>query len=201
MPGRVVHTMGWPQDPSTFGGGWIYDLKDNCVSIGFVTGLDYDNPYTDPHDLMQRWKSLCDANDLILLAPKSAEAAHWQRTEAPDGYYNLGLAHGVPGVIALLGAACATGVAAGTARPLLDGAVAWLLAQRLPDGFVSQFSYWAGPGIKAEPSRLAWCYGDLGLAAALLYAARCVGETGWEREALAIPIPQIFRVRHPSASV
>jgi electron-transferring-flavoprotein dehydrogenase len=57
VPGRVVHTMGWPQDPSTFGGGWIYDLKDSCVSIGFVTGLDYDNPYTDPHDLMQRWKT------------------------------------------------------------------------------------------------------------------------------------------------
>ena len=57
VPGRVVHTMGWPQDPTTFGGGWIYDLKDNCVSIGFVTGLDYDNPYTDPHDLMQRWKT------------------------------------------------------------------------------------------------------------------------------------------------
>ena len=57
VPGRVVHTMGWPQDPTTFGGGWIYDLKDSCVSIGFVTGLDYDNPYTDPHDLMQRWKT------------------------------------------------------------------------------------------------------------------------------------------------
>ena len=57
VPGRVVHTMGWPQDPTTFGGGWIYDLKDSCVSIGFVSGLDYDNPYTDPHDLMQRWKT------------------------------------------------------------------------------------------------------------------------------------------------
>jgi electron-transferring-flavoprotein dehydrogenase len=57
VPGRVVHTMGWPQDPATFGGGWIYDLKDHCISIGFVTGLDYDNPYTDPHDLMQRWKT------------------------------------------------------------------------------------------------------------------------------------------------
>ena len=57
VPGRVVHTMGWPQDPTTFGGGWIYDLKDDRVSIGFVTGLDYDNPHTDPHDLMQRWKT------------------------------------------------------------------------------------------------------------------------------------------------
>ena len=56
-PGRVVHVMGWPHDPTTFGGGWIYDLKDNQVSLGFVTGLNYDNPYTDPHDLMQRFKT------------------------------------------------------------------------------------------------------------------------------------------------
>jgi lantibiotic modifying enzyme len=110
----------------------------------------------------------------------------WQRQEAPDGYYNLGLAHGVPGVIALLGAACAAGVATATARPPLDGAVTWLLAQRLPAGSASHFGYWAGPGVKAETSRLAWCYGDLGLAAALLYAARCVGEASWEHEALTI---------------
>jgi class I lanthipeptide synthase len=110
----------------------------------------------------------------------------WQRAEAPNGYYNLGLAHGVPGAIALLGAACAADVATASARPLLDGAVAWLLEQRLPEGSPSHFGYWAGPGMKAEPSRLAWCYGDLGLAAALLYAARCVGESGWEHEALVI---------------
>jgi electron-transferring-flavoprotein dehydrogenase len=57
QPGRVVHTMGWPHDPTTFGGGWIYDLKDNQLSLGFMTGLDYDNPHTDPHDNMQRWKT------------------------------------------------------------------------------------------------------------------------------------------------
>jgi electron-transferring-flavoprotein dehydrogenase len=57
QPGRVVHTMGWPHDPTTFGGGWIYDLKDDQLSLGFVTGLDYDNPHTDPHDNMQRWKT------------------------------------------------------------------------------------------------------------------------------------------------
>ena len=57
QPGRVVHTMGYPHDPTTFGGGWIYDLKDNQISLGFVTGLNYDNPYTDPHDNMQRFKT------------------------------------------------------------------------------------------------------------------------------------------------
>jgi electron-transferring-flavoprotein dehydrogenase len=56
MPGRVIHTMGWPHDPATFGGSWLYDMKDNLVSIGFVTGLNYQNPYTDPHDNLQRFK-------------------------------------------------------------------------------------------------------------------------------------------------
>jgi hypothetical protein len=53
----------------------------------------------------------------------------------PRGYYNLGLAHGVPGVIAFLGKVCAVGVACDKARPLLDGAVHWLLEQEGPDGF------------------------------------------------------------------
>src|SRR5205823_14520380 len=51
----------------------------------------------------------------------------------PDGYYSLGLAHGVAGVIAVLGRACAANVARARARRLLDGAVAWLLGQRLPE--------------------------------------------------------------------
>src|SRR5262249_12379647 len=109
------------------------------------------------------------------------------RPHSPHGYYNLGLAHGVPGVIALLGAACAAGVGVATARPLLDGAVRWLLAQQEPDG--AGFSYCIQPGASHPRSpRLAWCYGDPGVAAAVLLAARCVGELAWEREALAVAL-------------
>src|SRR5262249_38984636 len=46
--------------------------------------------------------------------------------------------------------------------------------------------YWVGPEEVDQPARLAWCYGDPGVAAALLSAARCTGEPAWEREALAI---------------
>jgi electron-transferring-flavoprotein dehydrogenase len=56
MPGRVIHTAGFPLDWGTFGGSWLYDMKDNLVSVGFVTGLNYESPYTDPHDNMQRFK-------------------------------------------------------------------------------------------------------------------------------------------------
>jgi hypothetical protein len=108
------------------------------------------------------------------------------RTESPRGFYNLGLAHGVPGVIALLGGACAAGVAVDAAMPLLEETVAWLLEQRLPEGERSWFGYWVGPDVVPQGSRLAWCYGDLGIAAALLYSARCVGEATWERAAVSI---------------
>jgi hypothetical protein len=100
----------------------------------------------------------------------------------PNGYYNLGLAHGVPGVIALLGQACAAGVAFPKARPLLDETVRWLLAHQGPAGF----GFWIAPEAEDRPARLAWCYGDPGVAAALLVAARGVGESAWEGQALAM---------------
>jgi hypothetical protein len=104
------------------------------------------------------------------------------REKSPRGYYNLGLAHGVPGVIALLGLACAAGIARGQAEPLLEGAVNWLLAQQGPGGF----AHWVDPKNTDGPARLAWCYGDPGVAAALLSTARCVAKPAWEDEAMAI---------------
>jgi hypothetical protein len=104
------------------------------------------------------------------------------RAEFPRGYYNLGLAHGVPGVIGFLGQVCAAGVAHDKARPLLDGAVRWLMDQ----GGRDSLSNWVVPGTTGKKARLAWCYGDPGVAAALLGAARCVAEPAWEAAALAI---------------
>jgi len=109
-----------------------------------------------------------------------------QRDRCPGGHHNLGVAHGVPGVIALLGRACAAGVARATAASLLDGAVAWLLAHQLPTGFGASFGWAVAPGIEGRPARSAWCYGDPGIAAALLVAAHGAGRGEWEREAIAL---------------
>ena len=57
QPGKVVHTAGWPMDSDTFGGGFLYHLEDNKVTLGFVIGLDYKNTYLSPFDEMQRWKT------------------------------------------------------------------------------------------------------------------------------------------------
>ena len=54
--GRVIHTMGHPLDSKTFGGGFIYGMDQDRWSVGFVVGLDYWDPTTDPHGLMQAFK-------------------------------------------------------------------------------------------------------------------------------------------------
>ena len=56
QPGRVVHTAGWPMRDQTFGGGFLYHLEGSRVTLGFVIGLDYDNPFMSPFEEMQRWK-------------------------------------------------------------------------------------------------------------------------------------------------
>jgi electron-transferring-flavoprotein dehydrogenase len=56
-PGLVVHTAGWPMVDQTFGGGFLYHLAGNQVTLGFVVGLDYQNPFMSPFDEMQRWKT------------------------------------------------------------------------------------------------------------------------------------------------
>ncbi|RRD42666.1 electron transfer flavoprotein-ubiquinone oxidoreductase [Comamonadaceae bacterium OH3737_COT-264] len=56
-PGLVVHTAGWPMDKETFGGGFLYHMEDNKVTLGFVVGLDYKNPWLSPFEEMQRWKT------------------------------------------------------------------------------------------------------------------------------------------------
>ena len=56
-PGLVLHTAGWPLDPATYGGSFLYHLENGQVEIGFVVGLDYANPWLSPFEEFQRWKT------------------------------------------------------------------------------------------------------------------------------------------------
>lgn len=102
-------------------------------------------------------------------------------------HFNLGAAHGAPGVIALLAAAAKIGAAEVTARRLAERAVSWLLRQELPPEAESRFPN--GVSREGEPdaaSRLAWCYGDAGVAATLHLAARHLDREDWAAQALRI---------------
>lgn len=54
--GKVLHTIGYPLDNSTYGGGFLYHLENNIISIGFITGLDYSNTFFNPYDEFQKFK-------------------------------------------------------------------------------------------------------------------------------------------------
>jgi electron-transferring-flavoprotein dehydrogenase len=57
QPGLVIHTIGWPLDAATYGGSFLYHLEDRQVAIGFVIGLDYKNPFLNPFEEFQRFKT------------------------------------------------------------------------------------------------------------------------------------------------
>ncbi len=55
--GEVLHTVGWPLDRNTYGGSFLYHLENNQVAVGFVVGLDYENPFLSPFEEFQRFKT------------------------------------------------------------------------------------------------------------------------------------------------
>ncbi len=55
--GAVLHTIGWPLDAKTYGGSFVYHLENRKVALGFVVGLDYENPYLNPYEEFQRFKT------------------------------------------------------------------------------------------------------------------------------------------------
>jgi electron-transferring-flavoprotein dehydrogenase len=66
QPGKVIHTQGWPlSEHGANGGGWIYHQAGGQVSIGFVTWLNYSNPYVSPFQEMQKWKTHPDVAALL----------------------------------------------------------------------------------------------------------------------------------------
>ncbi len=195
--------------------GWILDDDEEddpgaeiAASLRDHLGL---TPWKGDHDLLtglaglgvyalerspRRWGRECLENAVARLAEtaeRRPEGVAWRTSPEvmapevaklfPQGNFDMGVAHGVPGVVAVLALANAAGVGC---RPLLDEAVAWLLAQKLPPGERSIFPHVVVPDRAPGPSRLAWCYGDLGVAASLLVAARATAEPPWEREALEI---------------
>ncbi len=56
-PGLIEHSIGWPLDPRTYGGSFLYHFGENLISYGFVVGLDYRNPWLSPFEEMQRFKT------------------------------------------------------------------------------------------------------------------------------------------------
>jgi len=81
--GYVAHTLGWPLDSNIYGGGWIYGLRDNRVSVGMVVGLEYNDPLFDPHEAFQKFKThpfvrrVLDGGKLVRYGAKTLPYGGW----------------------------------------------------------------------------------------------------------------------------
>ncbi len=154
------------------GGGWRsgFDLVSGVCGVGIYAIERF------PAPAGRRLLELV-VEELDRLCTRTADGITWlarpehlhgdTRERAPDGFYDVGLAHGVLAPVGVLGGAMAAGIE--RAEPLLDGAVAWLESVVLDD--IALFPYGIHEGVEPAPGRLAWCYGDPGAAAALRIAA------------------------------
>ncbi|OYX65160.1 MAG: electron transfer flavoprotein-ubiquinone oxidoreductase [Sphingomonadales bacterium 32-64-17] len=85
VPGRVIHTQGWPLSESdTWGGGFLYHQAGGQVALGFVTALDYKNPYVSPFHEFQRWKqhpeirAILDGGKRVAYGARAINEGGWQ---------------------------------------------------------------------------------------------------------------------------
>lgn len=96
--GEVIYTMGWPLTTKEYGGAWIYGGKGNIVSLGYVTGLDYPDPRTDPQHVLQSFKQhpfvkkLLEGGKMIRYGAKSLPYGGWWSMPplAGDGWMIIG---------------------------------------------------------------------------------------------------------------
>jgi electron-transferring-flavoprotein dehydrogenase len=92
QPGLIQHTLGWPLDPGTYGGSFIYHLDKNRVYVGFVVGLDYEDPRLTPFEAFQQFKHhpqikpLLEGGEILAAGARTIAAGGWQsipRLEMP----------------------------------------------------------------------------------------------------------------------
>src|SRR5437588_7907002 len=96
--GQVIYTMGYPLTTKEYGGAWIYGSKDNIVSLGFVTGLDYRDPRLDPQHVLQTFKqhpfvaNLLQGGKMIRYGAKALPYGGWWSLPplAGDGWMIIG---------------------------------------------------------------------------------------------------------------
>lgn len=84
--GKVVHSIGWPLKHNTYGGSFLYHLEKNLISIGFVVGLDYRNPYLNIYEEFQRFKS---HPDIKVLLEKGKRIEYGARTLNEGGFQSI----------------------------------------------------------------------------------------------------------------
>ena len=82
--GKIMHTLGWPADSHTYGGSFLYQLDNNQVALGYVSGLDYRDPDYQPYEAFQQWKnhplvkSLLEGGTILSAGARAIVTGGWQ---------------------------------------------------------------------------------------------------------------------------
>jgi lantibiotic biosynthesis protein len=100
--------------------------------------------------------------------------------------FNISMSHGISSIISVFSKICSKGIETKITKRIIEGAVSYLLNQKLPpDQYNSIYPNFAIESMdKLHSSRLAWCYGDLGISVALWHASQALGRKDWEQEAI-----------------
>ncbi len=155
-PGTVIHTAGWPMDGSTYGGSFLYHLEDNQVAVGFVVGLDYENPWLSPFDEFQRFKThpairpFFEGGKRIAYGARAINEGGFQsipRLTFPGGML-IGCAAGFVNVPKIKGSHTAMKSGMTAAEAVFD----WLAAETQPDAEVLAYG---------ERLRQTWLWDEL----------------------------------------
>ncbi len=166
-----------------------FDLWEGCVGLGIYALERY------PHSNSKLLLELL-IKQLRQLVVHTDKGYTWftppeilpgrTRLIYPGGFYSLGIAHGISGVISFLSRVHVLNILQDITGKLLDGAVSWMLAQQRENNAPLIFPQFLLPP-KNNPlatDTFGWCHGDLGLAAALISAAHCTEESSWKDKAI-----------------
>jgi lantibiotic modifying enzyme len=166
-----------------------FDLIDGLVGVGVYAMERLPNAMS---------KQLLDAvlDHLSTTAEYSGAGACWftprhvlskaEIEKAPAGYFNVGMAHGITGIIGFLARAQRWCSDSRKCQLLLESAVSWLRAQRNVQQNGMVFPSWVTPTGERLPSRLGWCYGDLSISVSLMRAALCADRGDWWEEGVSL---------------
>jgi lantibiotic modifying enzyme len=167
-----------------------YDLIDGLTGLGVYALARWPRPRAAQcvlgvvEQLARRARH--DRDGIYWWTPPSWRGPRRERYQ--PGGVDLGVAHGIAGVIPFLARVHRLGLAHQTVRPLLDGAVRWLLAHMVDTASGPTVPYFVADGAEPGPARSAWCYGDPGVAATLLLAARDARESAWAAAATGLAV-------------
>lgn len=175
---QLVSRPDWP---------WLYDLIAGLVGMGFYALSRY--PHGRSSEILEQV-----VRHLLQMKEEDEHGFRWftdpasvppvQQEQHPDGYFNLGVAHGIPAVLVVLAGAAGRGLRVQENREAVLRGWDWILAHQLEEDGRPRIPTVVDTHGKRWPSRLAWCYGDAGVVCAMLEAGRHLEESAIQEQAL-----------------